>query len=356
MITRTKMCNALAMLAITGMFFGCGGGSSSTSGFVQSGKLVQGPVVGATIFADSKSGSRFVLDGSEISATTDANGSYAFPSLPTYDYILVSNGGTDKTTGLPAIQMMAPAGAQNITPLTTLVALDESNPTMDPTKGALAKIQSLLPAGVKYDADVSEKSSPAVLLLVKSIETASKSLTDAITTQTGKTIAPAQNAYIQAQIMQSISKSVATSNLDLTIPTNVNTILTAALDQAVTNINTVNSNVSIAANTGSVTTGSLIATNSVNVSATVLGITDQAAALSTTTEKKEATLPQNSPAMFQNAVASTVGAVIPSTTISTVITPNPASFPSIPTVTVPIAIVATGASGSTGSTGSGISF
>src|SRR6266567_4576965 len=113
-----------------------------------SGRLTQGPVGGAVIFADEvSSGTRFVRDDGEIQTTTDATtGIFTLPSEPGYAYILVSVGGTDQLTNQPAMQLIAPSGSANVTPLTTLVALD--------TTGLVkAKIEAL---GTSFDVDISQ--------------------------------------------------------------------------------------------------------------------------------------------------------------------------------------------------------
>jgi len=350
MMIRSKLFRYVALIALMGMMNGCGGGTSSSPGFVQSGKLVQGPVSGARIFADRvDAGVRFVEDGGEIATTTLADGSYTLPTLPTYNYILVSTGGTDLLTNMPAIQMFAPAGSKNITPLTTLVALDSTNPTLDSTKGVIAKLKA---AGVDYDTDISENSSPAVLLLVKSIETATKSLADALNTGS-----PTRKAYIQARIMQAIALSVAapgTTVADLSTPSALTTKLTAALGVAVTNILADNSNITFTTPGDAATITSIVAANSVTAAVKSLGNPPQSSPLSTTTVQKEATL-LDAAATFLNAVANTVTAIITSS-ITIVSTPDPVSPPTITVVTVPISIIVTGATGSTGSSGTGAQF
>jgi hypothetical protein len=348
MITRSKLFQCVALIALTGMMNGCGGGSSSSSSsFVQTGKLVQGPVTGATVFADNvQGGVRFVQDGTEITAVTNSSGGYTLPTLPTYSYILVSKGGTDQMTGMPAIQMLAPAGAANITPLTTLVTLD--------TSGLLkAKLEALLPNGAKYDTDVSENSSPAVLLLVKSIETAARSLTVAISDKSGSKISDTQNAYIQARIMQAIAQTLAdtgTSAADISTPSTLTTKLTTALGVAVTYILADNSNITITNAADAVTIASTLATNSVAAAAASLNVSPSLSSpLDMASVKKEATL-LNAAATFMNAVTNTVTAII-GTTITAVITPPIFNPPVIPVVTVTITAIITGATGSTGSSG-----
>jgi VCBS repeat-containing protein len=80
------------------------------------GKLVDGYIANATVFADANGNG--VLDPGESSTTSDANGNFVlFGGTGT----LVSIGGTDISTGLPAGKLSAPQGSTVITPLTTLV-------------------------------------------------------------------------------------------------------------------------------------------------------------------------------------------------------------------------------------------
>jgi len=357
MITRTRLIGAVATIALAGMMFGCGGGSSSSSAsYVQTGKLVGGPVTGAAVFADSVSGgTRFVQDSNEIAAATVSDGSasdglYTLPQLPSYSYILVSRGGTDKITGVPAIQMLAPAGASNITPLTTLVTLDQS--------GLLrAKLESMLPNGAKYDADVSLSSSPAVLLLVKSIETATRSLTDAIVAQSGYTLAQmqTQNAYIQTRIMQSIAAKLAESGSTvaaISTPTTLTTLLASALDNAIVQIRVDNQNTAIVGSSASI--ASTVATGAVTAAVNSLGNPTASSPLVTSVVFSESSL-ANAGSTFLNAVVVTVSQII-GTTITSVLTPATFVPPQVPVFTYTITQIITGATGGTGGSGTGTQF
>jgi VCBS repeat-containing protein len=90
------------------------------------GRIVDGYIAGATVFADANNNG--VLDLGEVHTTTNADGSFTLigGSGP-----LISMGGTDVSTGLPFDGVLrAPAGSTVITPLTTLIsALLPNNPT-----------------------------------------------------------------------------------------------------------------------------------------------------------------------------------------------------------------------------------
>lgn len=82
-----------------------------------SGKLVDGYIAGATVFADANDNG--ILDTGEAFTTTAANGSF---TLVGGSGSLVSIGGTDVSTGVQFQgSLKAPAGSTVITPLTTLI-------------------------------------------------------------------------------------------------------------------------------------------------------------------------------------------------------------------------------------------
>ena len=177
-----------------------GGGVTVTTA---SGKATQGPVSGATIFADRLgAGVALVKDDVELSTTTDASGNFKLDVPSNYgDYVLVSQGGTDILTGKPAIQMLAPAGSANVTPLTTMVALAPAS-----QQAALkAKIEA---TGIKFDDDISTHATASALFLSKSIETAIETLGVAIA-NTGTVLTAAQLNDVQNKSMSAIAAAFA---------------------------------------------------------------------------------------------------------------------------------------------------
>ena len=180
-----------------------GGGSAITTTTVQ-GKVTEGPVAGATIFADRmNSGTLYVKDSTELSAVTDAaTGNFTLGVPSNYGaYVLVSQGGTDLITGKPAIQMLAPAGSANVTPLTTLVALAPP----DQQAALKSKIEA---TGIKFDDDISTHATDAALFLSKSIETAIETLGASIA-NTGTTLSADQLSDVQQKAMSAIAASFA---------------------------------------------------------------------------------------------------------------------------------------------------
>ena len=354
---------ALGVLALA--LFGCGGGGGGSSTptaivdttSVQKGAVVQGPIVGATVFADNvAAGGRFVLDAGEVAAPTDAAGNFFLPQFPNYDFILVSTGGKDSLTGQDALLLLAPAGSANITPLTTLVALDT-------TQAVRAKLEALN-GGRKFDTNVSTGSSQAILMLIKSAETAVQSVSDAVkqaaadALPTPVTLSQAQINYIQAQAWQQIALEFARTSQNLATPAGLYAALNIAITNAVTAIKAEpkNSNIS---NFDSFTSSVAIANNSVNAALDALfgaGVVTRASttALDTSAVKAESSL-LNPTTVFKNAVLATVTALKSVSSVIVIgVTPNPYTPTPIPIVTVTRATIIrilTGASGGTGGTG-----
>ncbi|WP_147127113.1 beta strand repeat-containing protein [Shimia ponticola] len=97
---------------------GSGGGSAAP---VPAGTVVDGYLVGATVFRDANGNGQ--LDEGEFSTTTDQNGEWSLaldPSAP--DAQLISIGGIDRSTGETFTGVLTgPADATVLTPITTLV-------------------------------------------------------------------------------------------------------------------------------------------------------------------------------------------------------------------------------------------
>jgi hypothetical protein len=346
-----NLTKAVIALAAISLVSGCGQrypwdhSSSDSAPIVATGpqgRITQGPVVGATVFADSLvagSGSKFVQDAGEISATTDANGDFALPSQPAYSHVLVSKGGTDKLTSQPAMQMVAPAGSKNVTPLTTLVALD--------TTGTVkAKIEALLPAGTKFDTDISTSTSQAALLLSQAVETTVRAMTQAISKDSGSNVSAAQLAAIQTQIMKDVAAEIAKPATTTAILSTPNTLASTVISAAVTataaainNDNASYSNIDIsptAATAAAATVVTAVTTTAVQICGSG-NLNNQA---NTTTSIKEDTI------ITPTAVSNIITAV---TTAANTISADPGltATATPPTFTPPTL------TGTTGSTGGG---
>ena len=305
----------------------------------QSGRIVQGPVVGASVFADSLvagSGTRFVADAGEVSATTDANGNFTLPSQPTYSHVIVSKGGTDKLTNQPAIQMLAPAGSTNVSPLTTLVALD--------TTGLVkAKIESLLPAGAKFDTDISISTSQAALLLSQSVETTVRTMTQAITKDSGSTVSAAQLASLQTQIMKDVSAEIAkpaTTTAILSTPSSLSsTVISAAVTASATAINNDNasySNIDISASAATAAAATVV--TAVTTTATqICGSANLNTQANTTTKIAEpSVMTPAAVASITAAVTTAANTISADTGLTATVTPTTFTPPVVAVVVTPM--------------------
>jgi len=97
---------------------GGGGGGGSTT--LTPGSVVDGYIVGATVFQDVNGNG--ILDTGEPNTVTDANGDFEIELANGSTAKLISIGGTDSSTGQPFTgTLTAPANATVVTPLTTLV-------------------------------------------------------------------------------------------------------------------------------------------------------------------------------------------------------------------------------------------
>jgi hypothetical protein len=283
---------------------GDGGGGGVTITSVQ-GKVTQGPVNGALIFADRLTGGiPSVLDGTEVSTHTGADGKFDLSVPGGYgDYVLVSQGGHDTLSTDPnsvALQMFAPAGSANVTPLTTLVALV-------PAAQQAALIAKIEATGVKFDADISVNATPAALLLSKSVESAITTMVQAFT-GTGTSLSTAQINDIQQKMMSAIAVS-AVSQPNLLSPATLTSAISSGVTNSLTSLATDGITVS---NPASLTTA---ITNTITAVATSISASGN---FSTTTIVTEAN-------QFPPSVQDTIDAAITTNadTAATVVTVHP---------------------------------
>jgi hypothetical protein len=356
MITRFKLLGSLLLVALTSLTFGCGGGSSTatTTATPPNGKLVKGPVAGAVVFADridrvgANGSPNLVLDTDEVWTTTDANGKYTLPKVPAYKYVLVSLGGQD-TYHDPAVKqdvimMMAPAGSANITLLTTLVALD----TTGQIYKKLQPLQSA-PLNAALDFDVSTSSTPATLLLMKSIEYAVQSITYSVTSKSA--ITPQQVAIIQFQALQQIALEFAKPASDLATTAGLKTALTTALVAAIAEINkAVNIEITSAASAAASIADNALA-NATNLNPALFSVVTLN--VTSITPEKSLALPALFSSTFKIALSATSAAISAWTTVTTSgSTPSPYGPINISILTIPLPEgIITGSY--TGGTGSG---
>lgn len=328
------------LVAIT-FAYGCGGSSSKSSGTETiGGKITQGPVSGATVFADRviNGVSNQKLDTDEYSTITDANGDFNMLA-PDYTHVLISRGGTDILTQQPAVQMMAPAGSRNVTPLTTLVALAADETEAQKIKDVISGL------GGSFDDDISTEATPAIVMLAKSVETAVKAVSDAVKSGLGESEqATAQVNAIQQTVARSISASISAATADLSAPANLVATMTSGLATAISSVNSENTNVVVPDVSG------IVATQAVSAAATVVGANiNDATAVSTTEKVVEASLiTETVKTTLASAVTESVTSVTADPGYSAAPTPDDYVAPTVPVITPDPDEEPTGATGGTG--------
>lgn len=352
MANMKKVCKFVLLVVSVAMFAGCGSGSSGSAVEQSTGRATQSPIIGGIVFADKVVGgvSNFLQDPDEPGVSTDGNGLYKNLPIPAGDYILVSKGGKD-STGLDQMLMLAPKGSANITPLTTLVTL--SGDTLNDPNNLSSKLKALQ-GGANFDSDIYASASPAVLMLVKSVEISVQSLTGTLQQRAGGTLSQNQIYAIQARILQRIAATLRTS----LSPTNfsassLNSMLVTALSSAVSAVATENSsNLTIdPADVASIAIKvANLAVNTSAVSVGKSGISD-ASTLSTVAASStaESTIASFA-ASFASAVLSAPTTTLPVASFSILAQSTPALFtaPTFPVVTLTAAIL-TGSGGISGS-------
>jgi hypothetical protein len=201
-----------AILAFVVMGCTSSGGSDDddiTPSTTVDGSVVKGYVKDATVFADRiSSGTTQALDADEVSDISDENGDYDFEVPGDYGtYQLASVGGTIIGTGEPAPPMLAPYDADNITPVTTLVAL---------VPDLRAKIGDL------YDQDIADDggANGAILALAMVIKTCLDSLDNAVSMTDGQ----------QLSVIAAMADAFNDADTDLTDATQLAAATNTALE------------------------------------------------------------------------------------------------------------------------------
>lgn len=309
---------------------GTDGSGSGGGGNGPSGKVLQGAVAGATVFADriiANGLGDLVQDSSETpyKTVTDSAGHFILPAVPPYSYLIVSRGGTDTLSGKSAAMMLAPSGANNVSALTTMVALD---PTLQ------TKIQALM-GGASYDADISLAVTPAALMLAKTIETAVQALTEALNPGNA-TLSSSQVNDLQLTTLTNLATQVSSlSSAALGSPAALQAAVTTAVTATVTTVDNRYTNISVGS---AATVGSNIAATVPTIATAVSG--SPTATLSTATLSSEAA---QLPAANQNIISSAVNTTVSqnANTVSvTAPTTTPDTTPPTVTATSPVSNVA----------------
>ena len=107
----------ILLSGLTLFLIGCGGGNNTKSNTI-SGKVVDGYVKGAKICLDLNN--NFKCDENEPLTFSDNNGNYSLKITDNKEHIIISQGGIDTESNLPAITMYSNTKYKNITPLTSL--------------------------------------------------------------------------------------------------------------------------------------------------------------------------------------------------------------------------------------------
>jgi hypothetical protein len=300
-----------AVVMMAGMVsFGCHSKGSDEGPATQiSGTVSQGAVSGAAVFADHLTGAEanFKMDTDEAatSTTTDATGKFTLPVTPGFDFVVVSQGGTDTISGKPAMQMLATSDAKNITPLTTMMALTPAadRPALKDT------IESL---GIKFDDNISAAVSPAAMLLVESVQTAVSTLSDAMNPG-GNTLPTTTINDIQRKVMAQVAQQIkGKSKDDITNAANLKTSISTAIASAVTEVEAENDNIKLKPGVTPQSIGDDIAKMCVEVSAAA--ITASGLDVTSTTPQAENTIISSTSANTINStydnVANQIGAQV----------------------------------------------
>jgi hypothetical protein len=226
-----RIIEKMAVLLVMALLSGCGSPgqttisqSGSTSGPIK-GAVTGGAVQGALVFADhlylASGEANRKPDADEPAAVTDANGNFTIPTTPSYAYWLVTLGGTDAITFQPAMQMVASAGANNVSPLTTMVALDDL--TQSPVQSTIETL------GITYDANLYTNVTPAAALLVQSTQSIVTALTRVLNPG-GNSLPIAQLNLIQLWTLNKFAVNIKGKSVaDLTTPATLTGILTQAI-------------------------------------------------------------------------------------------------------------------------------
>ena len=206
------------------------------------GRVVDGYIAGATVFADSNHNG--VLDAGEAHSTTHADGSF---TLSGGSGPLVMFGGTDVSTGVNFSGVLtAPEGSTVITPLTTLIAaltsdtvsaaqaasqvsaafgLDPSVDltTFDPVPAAVAgngAATAILSAAIQVQSTVAQISAVG-----GSADAVFSAIADTISTASGSS-----SALVDLSASTTVQDIVANSGVDAAAATTVVSVVTAAND------------------------------------------------------------------------------------------------------------------------------
>lgn len=342
-----KMFGLAGLLAGMMMVAGCGGDDAAApAASGPAGSVLQGAVSGATVVAKKAGSNDFSkAETGELTAKTGTDGKFKFQTVPTYAYTLVTlPDGTDILTGKKNVQLIAKAGSQYVTPLTTLVAL---NPAAEANLLALAGGTATSIGDVNIS-----NTTPAALVLAKSIETAVAAMSETISKSAGTaTITSQQLANVQSLTLQAIATQVAASTVaNLSMPNTLTTAMNTAITTAIPTITNANTNITVTpANITAIAT--TVANNSVGSAVMAIsapaGVTTiaQAVAVSTPASSSAASVIAESSKITTAtsaaiATAATTAVTAASAVTTVVVTPPNYNPPVVKTALAPAVISA----------------
>ncbi len=338
MITRgyKNWARLVAVAAAAAVVVGCGDDPVPVV-VLPAGNVVQGPVQGATVFADRLNlGNVGVLDAEEraYSAITGSDGSFQITSAPPYAYQLVSSGGTDTITNQPAITMLAEGGSAGsavttnvLTPLTTLVALT-------PPASREALRNTIRALGVEPNARIDQNITPAAAALVKAVTTTVTQVVAVLNdaaggTQSVQAIPAAAVKAVQTELLTQFATTlVGKTAADLNDSAKIATVAQTATSTAVTRLapgggasaGGLTLTVTGATATAIATQVSNTVTTVVNAIATAPGATLSA---STSDARPEATVVANAVATIQSSTSNAATtAIVQAANVAVVAPPN----------------------------------
>lgn len=207
----------------------------------QSGKVIDGYVSGATVFADTDGDG--LQDANEISTQTNANGDYTLPSGAVGK--IVAFGGTDILTGKPFQGVLtAPEGSSQITPLTTLVqATIESGKSLSDAKDIVSQRLGIDANAIDimaYDpikALVSDPTDQTALTIQKTAQQVA-SIVSQITNVIYTDVNPFTNTFVQlsSEITKELVKVILNTTTGETLDLTSTAVISSVINSSATSL------------------------------------------------------------------------------------------------------------------------
>lgn len=276
---------------------GTGGGGLNVSSLVTAagplGKVTDAYVNGATVMFDINDDGICGNMPNELAAAvkTDAAGNFNFPPAVGQTHIACATGGTDLATGQTFVgELKAPAGATQITPLTTLIQanlMPAAGAYVPPTAAQITTASTTIANNLGLTGTNLLTADPVALAPTTPLLAQTTTAVQTMLVQTSANVAaaatngtpsPAQTAALYNSAVKGVTQAVAAQvvpvNLSTSTPAAVNTLVTNAVKNTVTAVQTAPAaNPAIVAAftpavvAGSLTAGSATAMQAANVAA-----------------------------------------------------------------------------------------